>query len=97
MNVIIALVDLRPDPSGEVFVIELDDGHEVDLCPVRWDGAERIYALVARAIRRGERRRRRELARARRRARPNPGASASGTIVPSSSTSGPIGPTIPPV
>lgn len=61
-------VELRPPPVGEVFVIELDDGAVYDLCPVAWKGAERIYAVLARRVRRARlretRRRAREQAQA---------------------------------
>ncbi len=70
-------VDLRPEPSGEVFVAEFLDGSEVDLCPVDWDGAERIYARLARILRRTERRRRRSTKRAQRRTSRHPAVPAS--------------------
>lgn len=38
-------VDLRPE--GEVFVLELDDGSELDMCNVAWEGAGRVYAKLA--------------------------------------------------
>jgi len=60
-------VDLRPEPSGEVFVVEFVDGSEVDLCPVDWEGAERIYARLARTLRRTRRRKKRERKREQRR------------------------------
>ncbi|MCA9685220.1 MAG: hypothetical protein KC431_29755 [Myxococcales bacterium] len=47
-------VEERPAPEGEVFVIELDDGAVYDLCPVAWNGAERVYALLARRVRRAK-------------------------------------------
>lgn len=72
-------VDLRPEPSGEVFVVEFLDGSEIDLCPVHWDGAEHVYSRLARALRRSERRRRREAARARRSAGQG-SATQTGTI-----------------
>ncbi|EDM73719.1 hypothetical protein PPSIR1_10010 [Plesiocystis pacifica SIR-1] len=47
-------VELRPPPRGEVFLIELDDGAVYDLCPVHWNGATRIYAVLARRVRRAQ-------------------------------------------
>jgi hypothetical protein len=44
------VVDLRPPPDGEVFVLQLHDGTEHDLCPVRWPGAGRLYAAIARRV-----------------------------------------------
>ncbi len=61
-------VELRPEPVGEVFVIELEDGAVYDLCPVRWDGAERIYTVLARRVRRGR------LRKDRRKSRGQPGS-----------------------
>ena len=60
-------VELRPPPVDEAFLIELDDGAVYDLCPVRWDGAERVYAIVARRVRRARVRANRRLARAKKR------------------------------
>jgi len=67
-------VEQRPPPVQEAFIIELDDGALYDLCPVRWDGAERIYAAVARQVRRARIRAARRHARANRRKDPKPGA-----------------------
>ena len=61
-------VEQRPPPIGETFVIELDDGAVYDLCPVDWKGAERVYAVLARRVRRAKLRERRRKARAKRRA-----------------------------
>lgn len=61
-------VEQRPPPVKEAFVLELDDGAVYDLCPVAWDGAERIYAAVARRVRRARIRAARRLARAQKRA-----------------------------
>jgi hypothetical protein len=44
------VVDSRPPPDGEVFVLQMQDGTEHDLCPVRWPGAGRLYASVARRV-----------------------------------------------
>jgi hypothetical protein len=44
------VVDLRAPPDGEVFVLQLHDGTEHDLCPVRWPGAGRLYAAIARSV-----------------------------------------------
>ncbi|NVB41564.1 hypothetical protein G6O69_27240 [Pseudenhygromyxa sp. WMMC2535] len=52
-------VEERPMPDGEVFIIELDDGGVYDLCPVDWEGSQRIYAVVARRVRRAKLRARR--------------------------------------
>ncbi len=62
-------VELRPPPADEVFVIELDDGAVYDLCPVRWEGAERIFALLHRRVRRASHRASRKRAREQRRRR----------------------------
>ncbi len=43
-------VDLRPE--GEVFVLELDDGSELDMCGVDWEGAGRLYQRLATKVRR---------------------------------------------
>lgn len=60
-------VEQRPPPVNEVFVIEI--GETIyDLCPVNWDGAERVYAVVARRVKRAKLRANRRRARARRRA-----------------------------
>jgi hypothetical protein len=62
-------VEQRPPPIGETFVIELKQGEQTyDLCPVAWDGAERVHAIVARKVRRAKIRAARRDARARRRA-----------------------------
>jgi hypothetical protein len=72
-------VELRPD--GEVFVIELDDGQVHDLCPVAWEGAQRIFAVLARRVRRAKlranRRRARELRRGKSAQPPRPLDAAS--------------------
>ena len=52
-------LDRRPEPIGDMFVLELKDGRELDLCPVRWDGAGRLYAGIQRWIAWQERRERR--------------------------------------
>lgn len=44
-------VERRPEPLHEVFVVELKDGAEHDLCPVHWDGAERLYRALKRRVR----------------------------------------------
>jgi hypothetical protein len=67
-NVSAIVVEQRPPPVGETFVIELDDGAVYDLCPVGWEGAERIYAAVATRVRRARARAQRRLIRAQRRA-----------------------------
>jgi hypothetical protein len=60
-------VEQRPPPIGETFVVELKNGEVHDLCPVAWDGAERVHAAVARKIRWAGIRESRRNARARRR------------------------------
>ena len=65
-------VEQRPPPVDEVFLIELDGGVVYDLCPVRWDGAERIHRVVARRVRMAALRASRREARARRRKKPEP-------------------------
>lgn len=63
-------VEQRPPPIGETFVIELKHGElTYDLCPVAWDGAERVHAAVARKVRRARIRANRRDARSRRRPR----------------------------
>ncbi|PRP90574.1 hypothetical protein ENSA5_63770 [Enhygromyxa salina] len=61
-------VEQRPPPVNEAFILELADGAVYDMCPVSWDGAERIYSVVARRVRRARLRANRRLARAKRRA-----------------------------
>lgn len=68
------VVEQRPPPTGEAFVIELDDGAVYDLSPVAWDGAARIYAAVAGRVRRAQARAQRRLTRAQKLARRAPGA-----------------------
>ena len=43
---------------------KLDDGAVYDLCPVHWQGAERIYAVLARRARRARLREQRRARRA---------------------------------
>lgn len=43
-------LDRRPEPIGDMFVLMLKDGRELDLCPARWDGAGRLYAGIQRWI-----------------------------------------------
>jgi hypothetical protein len=61
------VVEQRPPPVGEAFVIELEDGAVYDLCPVAWDGAARVYAAVAVKLRRARARAERRRTRAQRR------------------------------
>ncbi|MFO7561265.1 MAG: hypothetical protein R6X02_01375 [Enhygromyxa sp.] len=68
-NISKIVVEQRPPPVGEAFVIELDDGAVYDLCPVDWDGAARVYAAVATRVRRARARAQRRLIRAQRRAK----------------------------
>lgn len=60
-------VEQRPPPVDEVFIVELGDGAVYDLCPVHWSGAQRIYAVLARKVRRARLRATRRAARAERR------------------------------
>lgn len=60
-------IDVELRPNGEVFVIELDDGQVYDLCPVAWEGAQRIFAVLARRVRRAKVRASRRRAREQRR------------------------------
>ena len=50
-------VQMRPAPEREVFAFETLDGERHDLCPVHWFGAPRLYAGLARKVRRARRRR----------------------------------------
>lgn len=77
------VVEQRPPPIHEAFVIELEDGAVYDLCPVGWDGAARIYAAVAGRVRRMQARKRRRLIRAQQRLRRR-GAGAAGPQPPKS-------------
>lgn len=62
-------VDDRPEPQNEVFVLELLDDREFDLCPVHWDGSERIYAVLRRKVERDKARSRRKRKAARKKAK----------------------------
>lgn len=44
-------VEARPPEDRDTFVVELRDGTSHDLCPIAWQGAGRMYARLARAIR----------------------------------------------
>ncbi len=44
-------VEQRPEPAHEVFVVELKDGAEYDVCPVHWDGAALLYRALRRRVR----------------------------------------------
>ena len=48
-------VDERPD--GEVFTLAMLDGLELELCPVGWRGAGRLYTSLARRVARARKRR----------------------------------------
>ncbi len=43
-------VEARPPDERDTFVVELRDGSTLDLCPIAWQGAGRMYARLARAI-----------------------------------------------
>ncbi len=54
----IVAIDVELRPNGELFVIEVDNQNgttsniEVyDLCPVAWEGAPRIFSVLARRVR----------------------------------------------
>lgn len=66
----IVAIDVELRPIGEVFVIELDDGQTCDLCPVAWEGAQRIFAVLARRVRRAKLRANRRRTREQRRSKP---------------------------
>jgi len=51
----ITAIDVELRPRGEVFVIE-HEGQVYELCPVTWQGAERIYRVLARRVRRNNQR-----------------------------------------
>jgi hypothetical protein len=68
------VVEQRPPPVGEAFVIELKDGAVYDLCPVGWDGAARVYSAAARRLSRLQAREQRRITRAQRVARRAGGA-----------------------
>lgn len=71
----IAAVHVDRRPGHEVFVLEMLDGSENDMCAVDWEGAGRVYSrLVARVARAARRRRSTERA-ARARARAEAGRS----------------------
>jgi hypothetical protein len=72
-------IDVELRPIGEVFVIELDDGETCDLCPVAWEGAQRIFAVLARRVRRAKLRASRRRAREQRRSKPAHSGDASST------------------
>lgn len=44
------VVERRPDPTGEVMILVLHDGREMDLCPVHWPGAGDVYIAIRRRI-----------------------------------------------
>ncbi len=49
-DVAAVVVDLRPSPVHEMFVLRMHEGGEHDLCPVRWPGAGRLYASIVRRV-----------------------------------------------
>lgn len=59
----VTAIDVELRPSGEVFVIEVEGGQTYDLCPVAWEGAQRIFKVVHRRVARARRRRAREIRR----------------------------------
>ncbi len=42
-NVASVRIELRPDPWGETVVVRMDDGTDHDLCPLRWNRADRLF------------------------------------------------------
>lgn len=50
-EIVDVFVDLRPAPVHQMFVAELSNGESVDICPVHWKGAGRLYARLARRLR----------------------------------------------
>lgn len=53
-------VEQRPPPQHEVFVLELRDGAEHDLCPTRWSGAPALHRALERRVAAARRRRSRK-------------------------------------
>jgi hypothetical protein len=73
----IVAIDVELRPHGEVFVIELENGQSHELCPVAWEGAQRIFAVIDRRVRRAKLRASRRRAREQRRAKSRPHGAAS--------------------
>lgn len=46
-------VEPRPPDERDTFVVELRDGTTHDLCPIAWQGAGRLYARLAQALKAG--------------------------------------------
>jgi hypothetical protein len=46
-------VEPRPPDERDTFVVELRDGTMHDLCPIAWQGAGRLYARLAQALKAG--------------------------------------------
>jgi hypothetical protein len=44
------VVERRPEPTGEVLLLVLHDGRELDLCPLHWPGAGDVYLAIRRRI-----------------------------------------------
>lgn len=42
-------IERRPDPWGETIVVRLRDGTNHDLCPLRWDRADRLFVKLRKA------------------------------------------------
>jgi len=42
-----ARIEQRPRPVGEMLVVEMRNGMTYELCPVHWEGAERIFSKVS--------------------------------------------------
>jgi hypothetical protein len=43
-------VEARPPDERDTFVVELRNGTTLELCPIAWQGAARLYARLARAL-----------------------------------------------
>jgi hypothetical protein len=65
-DVAAVLVEQRPPPLHEVFVLERRDGVEHDLCPTAWAGAPALHRAIERSVAAADRRRRSKPPRARR-------------------------------
>lgn len=69
-DVVDVSIEFRAAPDYQAFVVELQDGRTLDVCPVGWFGADQLFVGLDRAVRRRQRRsQRREKRWARRRER----------------------------
>jgi hypothetical protein len=53
-DVLEVFVEVHARPSEQVFAVELRDGGRHELCPVDWPGAGRLYASLAKRLRKRE-------------------------------------------